>query len=118
MRHRLYALAMSCCLAAGATVTASCGGCDKDNIQVSISPGQDVIRVGQSTFAPRVGIVGCGGTQPLGDTYTWRSSDATIIRVDANTGVATGLRAGVAEAIVTGKRYGELGSVTITVQGS
>ena len=82
MRHRLYALAMSCCLAAGATVTASCGGCDKDNIQVSISPGQDVIRV------------------------------------DANTGVATGLRAGVAEAIVTGKRYGELGSVTITVQGS
>lgn len=99
-------------------VTASCGGCDEDNIQVSISPPLDAIRVGQSTFPPRVGLVGCGGTQPLGDTYTWRSSDATIIRVDANTGVATGLRAGVAEALLKGKRYGELGSITITVQGS
>ena len=89
-------------------------GCDAD-LQARVVPAVRTLRVGES-FTPSTRFLGCGGTEPLADAITWSAQDSTIVRVDPRSGRTLALRPGQTRVIPTGRRYGSLVSVEVTVQ--
>lgn len=96
----------------------------RDSLNVSVActleltpvwtPSTKTLAVGES-FTPSLVLYGCGGHLTYADTFHWSASDNTIIRVDAATGVTTGLRAGTARVFASGVRFGSVGSMGVTV---
>lgn len=89
-------------LAAGAIPFVGMAGCrlfDEDDctteLQFDVTPRERTLRVGE-TFTPEASFTTCGGRKPVDVSVRWSATDSTILRVDPQTGSATGLRAGTA----------------------
>jgi hypothetical protein len=100
-------------LAASASLLGSACGCKAD-LQMRLSPLERTLAVGES-FTPSARFFGCGGTEPLNDVVTWTAQDTSIVRVDLATGRTTGLAQGTTFVVPSGRRYGTVGSVRVTV---
>ena len=99
-------------LAASTLVTAC--GC-KANLGWRLDPKERTIAVGES-FTPTIQFLGCNGTEPLRDDIVWHARDTMIVYVDSLSGHTTGLRAGTTSVVPTGKKYGTVDEVVVTVQ--
>ncbi|MGI8547406.1 MAG: Ig-like domain-containing protein, partial [Gemmatimonadaceae bacterium] len=60
-------------------------------------------------------ILGCGGRKQLSDTFTWHSTDSSIVSVGTTSGVVTARAAGQADVNATGAEYGSVGHFRVTV---
>ena len=94
--------------------TQSACGCNAD-LRQDLNPTERTIAVGES-FSPSVRFLGCGGTEPLADEITWSASDTAVVRVDVSSGRTTGVGPGMATVVPTGRRYGRLNAVRVTVR--
>ena len=94
--------------------TQSACGCNAD-LQQDLNPTERTITVGES-FTPSARFLGCSGTEPLADEITWSASDTAIVRVDALSGRTTGVGLGRATVVPSGRRYGRLNAVRVTVR--
>jgi hypothetical protein len=88
-------------------------GCDAD-LGIRLTPVEQTLVVGQS-FTPSIALRGCGGTAPLSDVITWTAQDTTIVRIDSRSGQTTALRPGETDLLATGRTYGAVGEVAVTV---
>jgi hypothetical protein len=77
-------------------------------------PMQTTLAVGQA-FTPSVELRSCGGRVVLTDEFTWATSDTTVVRVDTGTGRTVGRAPGRALVLPTGRRYGQIGWIDVTV---
>jgi hypothetical protein len=77
-------------------------------VDTTIPPG------GQIT--PRVTLLGCAGTQVLADSLTWASTNPTVAAVATHSGVVVGVQPGMTIVAATGKTYGNIGSIRVTVR--
>ena len=109
---RISLAAVSVCLGFGACLPFT-SGCDAD-LLVRMSPADTSIRVGEQ-FHVGVTLRGCGGQRPLSDAISWASEDSTIARVDATTGMVTGLRVGATVIRGTGAIYGDVAASRVSV---
>lgn len=92
--------------------TAACG-CDAD-LRSRFEPESRTLKVGES-FAAKVRLLGCGGTEPLSDVITWSAQDTSIVQVDAVSGLTRALRPGTTLVSATGQRYHNVGGIMVTV---
>ena len=69
-----------------------------------VDPQATTLRVGQS-FTPNATVTGCRAD--AGESWTWTANDTTVLRVEAQTGRATGLAPGNAK--MTGQGTGPYG---------
>jgi hypothetical protein len=89
-------------------------GCTLE-LRVNISPAQATLPVG-GRFVPQLSLTTCGGQVALQDTFTWASTDPSILAVDPSSGETTALSAGTATVTATGAQYGRIGFIRVTVQ--
>ncbi|MFQ6046902.1 MAG: Ig-like domain-containing protein [Gemmatimonadales bacterium] len=101
-------------LLAAALPSSSCETVCTLELLVAISPSDTTIAVGES-FQAKVGLSGCGGRKTFSDEYTWVSDDSTVVVVN-DEGRVTGVGVGQANVLVSGKRYGDLGGIAVTVR--
>jgi hypothetical protein len=95
-------------------LTGACNtGCDAD-LRIRLTPVEQTLVVGQS-FTPSIALRGCGGTEPLSDVITWIAQDTTIVRIDSQSGRTLALRSGETVLLATGRTYGAVGEVAVTV---
>jgi len=92
-------------------------GCDCASVWIRLGSPERTIGVGES-FNAVIRFSGCGGTEPRSDVITWAADDPTVVRVDAVTGLTTGLRAGETLVQATGQQYGSVGSMRVIVLAS
>ena len=85
------------------------------DLRVGVAPSDTTIAVG-GTITPRVTLLGCAGTKVLSDSLTWSSADPTIAAVGTRSGVVIGTNPGATTITVTGKTYGHLGTLRVTVR--
>lgn len=83
-------------------------------LRVNQSPGDTTVSVGAS-FTASVKLSGCGGRKQLSDTFTWHSSDSSIVSVGTTSGVVAARAAGQADVNATGAEYGSVGHFRVTV---
>lgn len=103
------------CLVSGVVALAGCDvGCDTD-LRAIVTPQQQVMHLAD-WFTPTIRLLGCGGTKELSDEFTWTGSDSSVLRVDPVTGRTLGISLGSAMVTVTGKRYGTVAMIPVTVQ--
>jgi hypothetical protein len=84
-------------------------------LRINLSPAQATLPLG-GHLAPQVSLSTCGGQVAVQDTFTWASSDASILSVDSITGETTALSSGRATVTATAARYGVVGFMVVTVQ--
>jgi hypothetical protein len=97
---------------------AGCGlittGCDAD-LGMRVSPTEKTLAVGES-FTATLQFLGCGGTRSLRDVIIWSATDTAVVRVDSQSGLVTGRRAGQTQVIGSGKTYGTGAYIPVTVR--
>lgn len=86
-------------------------------LRVDLRPPEQTITVGQ-TFTATVELSSCGGRERLSDSFTWQAQDPAIVEVDAAAGRITGKAAGETVVEVSGRKYGRVGVVRVTVTAS
>jgi hypothetical protein len=84
-------------------------------LRVELTPATQIMAPGEG-FQPMLTLSSCGGHVTLTDTYTWTSSDPTIVSVVPTSGAATALRPGTAVVRVRGARYPFQAEIQVTVQ--
>jgi hypothetical protein len=87
-------------------------GCPAD-LGVKLTPRDTTIGVGDQ-FQAQLTLLLCGG-KTASDSLTWTSSDIDIAVVGAHTGIVIGVRPGTAFISVSGKLYGNLDEIQLTV---
>jgi outer membrane biogenesis lipoprotein LolB len=116
-RRRLTLVALALALAAG-----TAAGCDlvrpgrvcTRELRVDLRPPEQTITVGQ-TFTATVELSSCGGQERLSDSFTWQAQDPAIVEIDAAAGRITGKAPGETLVEVSGRKYGRVGAVRVTV---
>lgn len=106
----------------GVILVVSAIGCGSDaitvcpsDLRVGVAPADTTISVG-GQLSPRVTLLGCGGTKVLADSITWTSSNVAAAVVGTNTGTVIGAGQGSAVITATGRTYGRIGSVSVSVR--
>jgi hypothetical protein len=84
------------------------------DLRIGVAP--DTTVATGSQFQARATILGCGGTKVLSDVLTWLSSDVSIAAVGLQSGTVLGVRPGVAAITASGKTYGFIGALHVTVR--
>ena len=107
------ALCLAASLAAGCDLASPGSVCTRE-LRVDLRPVEQTITVGQ-TFTATVELSSCGGRERLTDSFTWQAQDPTIVEVDAAAGRITGKAPGVTLVEVSGRQYGRVGGVRVTV---
>jgi hypothetical protein len=100
------------------------GGCDALGIgknctlelRAQYSPADTTIEIGDS-FQASVELLTCGGSERLADVFTWQSNDPSIAVVDQQTGRVVGKAPGVTQVAATGRKYGAVGGIAVSVEG-
>ena len=90
------------------------GGVCTLELRIHFTPPDTSIRVGED-FRASVALSSCGGSQQLRDVITWRSEDPLIATVDAATGRVVARGAGQTRIAATGKKYGSVGAIEVSV---
>ncbi len=80
-------------------------------LAMRFTPPSQTLSVGRSFTAQAELLSGCG----IGDTFTWDSSDQTIVSIDSISGFATAVSVGRASVRAHGKRLGSVGGIPVTV---
>jgi Bacterial Ig-like domain (group 2) len=106
-------------LALAASTAASCdllspGRVCTLELRVDLRPPEQTITVGQ-TFTATVELSSCGGRERLSDSFAWQAQDPAIVEVDAAAGRITGKAPGETLVEVSGRKYGRVGVVRVTV---
>jgi len=83
-------------------------------LRVDLRPPEQTITVGE-TFTATVELSSCGGRERLSDSFTWQAQDPAIAEVDAAAGRITGKAPGETLVEVSGRKYGRVGAVRVTV---
>jgi hypothetical protein len=83
-------------------------------LRVGLSPAEQTITVGQ-TFGVTVELSSCGGRERLSDSFVWQVQDPAIVEVDPARGRITGKAPGETLVEVSGRKYGRVGAVRVTV---
>ena len=94
--------------------TAAACGC-KATLSWRLEPHEQSLKTGESFTASMQFFSGCVTAKTVRDEISWRSTDSNVVHVDSLTGRATALRPGVADVVPTGKRYGAVDRVRVTV---
>lgn len=102
-------MSSACTLPTGKVCTAE--------FRIDLSPRDTAILVGAG-FNPTVALSTCGGSKRYTDTFTWTAVDASVVRVVVTTGRTVALKPGLSAVQVTGQRYGQLGSIMVTVRAA
>ncbi|HEV8150653.1 MAG TPA: Ig-like domain-containing protein [Gemmatimonadales bacterium] len=84
-------------------------------LRISLSPAQATLPIG-GRLVPQVSLSTCGGQVAVQDTFTWASTDSSILSVDSITGETIALSPGRATVTATAARYGVVGFMVVTVQ--
>ena len=84
------------------------------DLRATFTPADTTIAVGQN-FIARVDLKGCGGTQTLVDEITWTTQNSAVASAQQTTGFVTGVSAGATQILATGRTYGPLGGIHVTV---
>lgn len=103
-------------LAAGLTLTACSQfteACTQE-LRVELAPRDTSVKTG-ATFPVAARLSSCGGKQQLHDTFTFLSTNPAVVSVDGATQRATAVGSGTAEISVTGRQYGQVGSIRVIV---
>lgn len=114
-RPRLTPLArcLAASLVAGCDLVSPGPACTRE-LRVDLRPPEQTITVGQ-TFSATVELASCGGRERLSDSFTWQARNPAIVEVDAAAGRITGKAPGATLVEVSGRQYGRLGGVSVTV---
>ena len=107
------ALALAASMAAACDLVSPGEACTRE-LRVDLPPVEQTVPVGQ-TFTATVQLSSCGGRERLTDSFTWQAQEPTIVEVDATTGRITGKAAGATLVEVSGRHYGRVGGVRVTV---
>ena len=83
-------------------------------LRVDLRPPEQTITVGQ-TFTATVELSSCGGRERLSDSFAWQAQDPAMVEVDAAAGQITGKAPGETLVEVSGRKYGRVGAVRVTV---
>lgn len=83
---------------------------------ISVTPSPAMLVAGGSAVPLSATLTLSPGVVDDMAVFVWQSSDTTIVSVDANSGVATGLKVGV--AMITASATGVTGRVTVGVMGA
>ena len=115
-RRSTWAL-LGLALAAGSVASCDLVGpgraCTRE-LRVELRPPEQTITVGQ-TFTATVDLSSCGGRERLSDSFAWEAQEPAIVEVDAATGRITGKAPGETMVEVSGRKYGRVGAVRVTV---
>jgi hypothetical protein len=107
------ALALAASTAAGCDLVGPGRVCTQE-LRVDLRPPEQTITVGQ-VFTATVELSSCGGRERLSDSFTWQAHDPAIVEVDAAAGRITGKAPGETLVEVSGRKYGRVGAVRVTV---
>ena len=88
-------------------------GCDAD-LMLRVDPISKTLRLGEA-FTPDAVALGCSGGKKLSQSWSWATTDATVLRVDATTGRTTAAALGAATLNATGSPYQGEVQVAVTV---
>ncbi len=116
MSHRssLLAMAFLAAVSGACTSEAPVQVCT-DELRVHFTPVDTTILTGEG-FIASVQLATCGGAVALADAFTWHSQDASVATVDSLTGHVTGRGAGETRVTATGKSFGSVGGLRISVR--
>ncbi len=114
MIARRVALGLMAIAAVGCSDPVVARNCPSD-LRMGTTPVTRTLRVGEA-FTATASALGCGGTEQLQESWTWRADDAAVVTVDSLSGRITGRASGSARVTPTGRRYGPGVPVTVTVQ--
>lgn len=103
----LVAVITSCGLLDGGDCTSELG--------TQVTPASATIAVGEA-FTASVALSSCGGRQQLADAITWAVADTAIASVAPATGRVVGLRVGTTTVRGTGRQYGPVAAIPVTVR--
>ena len=96
----------------GCDALRSLGGCNAV-LRYSVDPKFKTLRVGEA-FVPNAMVSGCEG-EKLSESWSWTTTDSTVLRVEVTTGRTTGVTPGAARLRGDGTPYPAGVEVTITV---
>ncbi len=86
-------------------------GCDAV-LRFSVDPTGKTLRVGEA-FAPNATVSYCG--KRLSESWSWTTTDSTVVRVESGTGRTTGVTPGTAKLRGTGTQHPVSVEVAVTV---
>lgn len=89
------------------------GGCT-DELRIGIVPYGDTLRVGDVMAPPQIVLSTCGGAFEVSDELVWTNLTPSVVAVTA-AGAITAVGPGEANVDVSGKVYGPLATITLTV---
>jgi hypothetical protein len=83
-------------------------------LRTEVQPRDIRLNVSESVQAS-VELSTCGGKQKLSDIFTWASQNERVATVEASTGLVTALSVGETVIKVTGKDYGDIGAINVSI---
>jgi hypothetical protein len=110
---RLRSLAFLCAVAACRDEPSIPPNCTQE-LRILLAPRETTLAVGQS-FTAILELSTCGGFVKLSDSFAWSARNPAVADVDPRLRRITAKAQGVTSIDVSGRRYGSLGSIQVSV---